>query len=140
MNFGEGVRDLEQSLFGMKLRSLREERGMTLNELSIKSGIHESTISRLENDPGRRPQIETFVHLARGLGVSLQELALLTEVIDPAAENSLIIEDQFLVNNFHLFNKQNLLLLKELEGIDQDTKNYLLKFITGLKKELPISS
>lgn len=55
-------------------------------------------------------------------------------MIDPAAENSLIIEDQFLVNNFHLFNKQNLLLLKELEGIDQDTKNYLLKFITGLKK------
>lgn len=113
---------------------------MTLNELSIKSGIHESTISRLENDPGRRPQIETFVHLAKGLGMSLQELALLTEVIDPVAEKSLVITDELLVNNFHLLNKQNLLLLKELEGIDQDTKSYLIKFIMGLKKELPISS
>ncbi|AZR72886.1 hypothetical protein BBF96_05470 [Anoxybacter fermentans] len=125
-----------EETFGSRLRKLREERGMTLQELSLKSGIHQSTISRLETDPQRRPHMETFIQLAKGFGVSIQELAILTDLIDPDSEENIVIKDEQLKTNYHLLNKENLALLKALEGIDSLTRYHLTQFITGLKKNL----
>lgn len=124
---------MKKEHFGIIIKNLREERGMTLQELSIKSGIHQSTISRLENEPRRRPHVETFIQLAKGFGLSIQELAIQTKMIEPSEEEEIVIYDEILRNNFHLLNKQNLELLLELEDVSPEIKSHLINFITGLK-------
>lgn len=124
---------MNDQAFGKNLKKLRLNRGLTLRELGMRSGVHESTISRLENDPLRRPHIDTFVHLAQGFEISLQEFAILTEVIK-LDEESILIEDDTITKNFHLLTKPNLLLLSELEGLNDDLRKQLVKFIAGMQK------
>lgn len=125
-----------ESFFGEKLRNLREERGMTLRDLSLRSGIHASTISRLETDQYRRPHVETFIQLARGFEISIQELAVLTDLIDPLDEDAFLIKDRFLRENIRLINKQNLCLLKVLEGTNSITRYHLIELIGQLRTEM----
>jgi transcriptional regulator with XRE-family HTH domain len=56
-----------------KLRQLRIELGLTLDELAAKSGINRDTLSRAEN--GRKLQPLTLGKLAKALGVPLTDLA-----------------------------------------------------------------
>ncbi|SEG99898.1 Transcriptional regulator, contains XRE-family HTH domain [Nonomuraea solani] len=67
--------DLEEVLqaVGPRLRSLRQERGTTLAQLSKSTGISVSTLSRLESGR-RRPTLELMLQLARAYQVQLDEL------------------------------------------------------------------
>jgi transcriptional regulator with XRE-family HTH domain len=56
-----------------RLRSLREARGWTLDELARQSGIGPSTISRIETGQ-RRLAIDNLADLARALDTSVDEL------------------------------------------------------------------
>jgi transcriptional regulator with XRE-family HTH domain len=58
--------------FGEKLKAVREERGLSLRDLSKTSGLFMSHIQYLEND-ARTPNESTQHRLARGLGVSPEE-------------------------------------------------------------------
>jgi len=58
---------------GPRLRSLRQERGATLAQLSGTTGISVSTLSRLEAGQ-RRPTLELLLLLARAHQVPLDEL------------------------------------------------------------------
>ncbi|WP_433496711.1 helix-turn-helix domain-containing protein [Sphaerimonospora sp. CA-214678] len=58
---------------GPRLRGLRQERGMTLAEISKSTGISVSTLSRLESG-GRRPTLELMLLLARAYQVQIDEL------------------------------------------------------------------
>ncbi|MGY1623092.1 helix-turn-helix domain-containing protein [Geodermatophilus sp. SYSU D00965] len=58
---------------GPRLRSLRQQRGATLAELSATTGISVSTLSRLESGQ-RRPSLELLLPLARAHDVPLDEL------------------------------------------------------------------
>lgn len=127
-------RRMRDKLFGEKLRQLREERGLTLHELAQQAGLHQSTISRLETDLHRRPHMETFILLARGFGVSIQELALLTEMLDPATETGVMIQDEHVIAGYHLLDRKNMELLQELHGIDEETREHLIRFIHGLQR------
>lgn len=54
---------------GQRLRTARERRFMTQEDLSAQTGITEATISRIENDRGeRRPRLATIKRLADALG------------------------------------------------------------------------
>lgn len=53
--------------FSQRLRSLRESRGWTQQQLAAAADLHQSTVSRLE-DGTQRPSLLTAEALARALG------------------------------------------------------------------------
>lgn len=67
---------------GPRLRSVRQERGATLAQLSASTGISVSTLSRLEAGQ-RRPTLELLLLLARAHRVPLDELLDAPRTRDP---------------------------------------------------------
>lgn len=67
---------------GPRLRALRMQRGATLSQLSVATGISVSTLSRLESGQ-RRPTLELLLPLARAHQVPLDELVDAPETGDP---------------------------------------------------------
>ena len=67
---------------GPRLRSLRQDRGATLAQLSATTGISVSTLSRLESGQ-RRPTLELLLLLARAHQVPLDELVDAPATGDP---------------------------------------------------------
>lgn len=76
--------DVDQTLgaVGSRLRALRQQRQITLAELSTETGISVSTLSRLESGD-RRPNLELLLPLARAHGVTLDELVDAPPTGDP---------------------------------------------------------
>lgn len=76
--------DLDAALAaaGPRLRALRRRRETTLTELSARTGISTSTLSRLESG-SRRPTLELLLPLARAHGVTLDELVGAPPTGDP---------------------------------------------------------
>ena len=69
------MEDLDETLqsVGPRLRALRQERDVTLAELSKSTGISVSTLSRLESGH-RKPTLELLLPLARAHQVQRDEL------------------------------------------------------------------
>lgn len=67
-----------------RLAELREERALTLRELSAMSGVATDTINQIELGH-RRPRASTLRKLARALGVEPQELRGTEETATPKA-------------------------------------------------------
>ncbi len=67
---------------GARLRTLRQQSGKTLAELSTTTGISVSTLSRLESGQ-RRPTLELLLPLARVHAVPLDELVGAPSAEDP---------------------------------------------------------
>lgn len=65
-----------------RLRELRMQRGMTLQEVGARAGIDISTLSRLESGK-RRLALDHLPRLARALSVSTDELLQPAEANDP---------------------------------------------------------
>ncbi len=65
-----------------RLRELRTQRGMTLDDVASRSSIDVSTLSRLESGK-RRLALDHLPRLARALAVSTDELLREPEVDDP---------------------------------------------------------
>ena len=80
----ERGRDLDDAITaaGPRLRALRRQRDITLDELSAQTGISKSTLSRLESG-SRRPTLELLLPLARIYGVTLDELVGAPPTGDP---------------------------------------------------------
>jgi transcriptional regulator with XRE-family HTH domain len=76
--------ELDQTLeaVGPRLRKLRQEREVTLAELSESTGVSVSTLSRLESG-ARKPTLELLLPLARAHGVTLDELVDAPPTGDP---------------------------------------------------------
>jgi transcriptional regulator with XRE-family HTH domain len=76
--------DLQQAIAeaGPRLRQLRAEQDLTLDELSTQTAISKSTLSRLESGT-RRPTLELLLPLARQYGVTLDELVGAPPTGDP---------------------------------------------------------
>ncbi|NMI00988.1 helix-turn-helix domain-containing protein [Pseudonocardia acidicola] len=76
--------DLDRALdaVGPRLRALRRQRETTLADLSARTGISVSTLSRLESG-NRRPTLEQLLPLARAHGVTLDELVDAPPTGDP---------------------------------------------------------
>jgi transcriptional regulator with XRE-family HTH domain len=67
---------------GPRLKQIRNDRDVTLAELSERTGISKSTLSRLETGQ-RRPSLELLLPLAQAYRVPLDELVGAPEVGDP---------------------------------------------------------
>jgi len=67
---------------GPRLRALRTDRRITLSELSERTDISVSTLSRLESG-SRKPTLELLLPLARTYGVTLDELVDAPDTGDP---------------------------------------------------------
>ena len=67
---------------GQRLRSLRQQRQLTLAGLSATTGISVSTLSRLESG-GRKPTLELLLALARAYQVPLDDMVGAPPVGDP---------------------------------------------------------
>ncbi len=67
---------------GSRLRSVREQHGMTLTEVASRTGVSKSTLSRLENGQ-RRPSLELLLPLAHTYRVPIDDLIGAPEVGDP---------------------------------------------------------
>ncbi|MFJ9922194.1 helix-turn-helix domain-containing protein [Streptomyces rubiginosohelvolus] len=79
---GAGDRDDVLAAVGPRLRELRRRHGMTLAELAERTGINESTLSRLEGGT-RKPTLEMLLPLAEVHAVPLDELVGAPRTGDP---------------------------------------------------------
>lgn len=77
--------DQQLANVGPRLRALRQQRDMTLAELSAATNISVSTLSRLEAGQ-RRPNLELLLPLARAYGVPLDALIGSPSVDDPRVQ------------------------------------------------------
>jgi transcriptional regulator with XRE-family HTH domain len=59
--------------FGQRVRDLRAREGLSQDGLAHSSGIHLTSIGRIERG-GREPRLTTVLKLAEGLGVDPGEL------------------------------------------------------------------
>ena len=69
-------------LVGPRLKRVRSQRGVTLHDLSERTGISKSTLSRLENGQ-RRPSLELLLPLAQAYRIPLDDLVGAPELGDP---------------------------------------------------------
>lgn len=69
-------------MVGPRLRALRRDRGITLTDLSTRTGVSESTLSRLESGQ-RRATLELLLPLARTYNVPLDDLVGAPRTGDP---------------------------------------------------------
>ncbi|WP_372736414.1 helix-turn-helix domain-containing protein [Nocardioides sp.] len=67
---------------GERLKTIRNERGLTLTAAARTTGISKSTLSRLENGE-RKPSLELLLPLAHAYRVPLDDLVGAPEVGDP---------------------------------------------------------
>lgn len=67
---------------GDLIKKLREERGMTITEVSKKSGISIAQISRIENGKRDKPKPETLYSIAKALDYSHNVLMTIAGYID----------------------------------------------------------
>ena len=65
---------------GFKIKELREEKKMTQEELSSKSGVSRGTIVALEKGTAKNTTSKTLLKLASALGTSLDSLFCATSV------------------------------------------------------------
>ncbi|MEU4965553.1 helix-turn-helix domain-containing protein [Streptomyces smyrnaeus] len=78
---GGGSEDV-LDLVGPRLRALRHERGFTLADLAVETGVSQSTLSRLESGR-RRATLELLLPLARTYNVPLDDLVGAPRTGDP---------------------------------------------------------
>ncbi|MEU3481948.1 helix-turn-helix transcriptional regulator [Streptomyces sp. NPDC033753] len=77
----DGLAELLDSI-GPRLRALRRDRGLTLENLAQDTGISVSTLSRLESGR-RRPTLDLLIPLARAHRVALDQLVAAPATGDP---------------------------------------------------------
>lgn len=70
----ELVEAVSSGRLGVRVRDLRRDRGLTLEELAAASGVSRAMISKLERGE-KNPTLVIAARLAEGLGVSLSRLA-----------------------------------------------------------------
>ena len=68
------VEAVSSGRLGVRVRDLRKDRGLTLEELAAASGVSRAMISKLERGE-KNPTLVIAARLAEGLGVSLSRLA-----------------------------------------------------------------
>ena len=65
---------------GYRIKEIREQRNMTQEELSDRSGVSRGTISALETGSSRATTTKTLMNIARALGVTIEALFLTESV------------------------------------------------------------
>lgn len=72
-------------MFGENIKSIRESKGIGVNELSRLSGVNASYISALERNEKKNPSVEILTKLANALEITLEDIIKNTECDEVAA-------------------------------------------------------
>ena len=59
---------------GDKIKQLRNKQGLTQDELARKSNLPYTTLTKIETNVITKPSIQTVMKIAKGLGVSIDDL------------------------------------------------------------------
>ena len=59
--------------FGIHVRKLREQKGMSQQQLAYEADIHQKTIQKIET-ARTNPSFDTLLSLSEGMAISLSEL------------------------------------------------------------------
>ena len=59
---------------GDKIKQLRNKQGLTQDELARKANLPYTTLTKIETNVITKPSIQTVVKIAKGLGISLDDL------------------------------------------------------------------
>ena len=62
-----------QKKFGVKLRELRKQKGLSQEDLALKSGLHRTYISDIERG-SRNLSLKNIEKIAKALGIKPQDL------------------------------------------------------------------
>ncbi|MGW6401536.1 helix-turn-helix domain-containing protein [Streptomyces sp. NPDC055134] len=74
--------DVMAATVGLQIKALRKQAGLTLDELSRRSGISTGLISQVERGKGN-PSFASLVQIAHGLDVAIGRLFHLAEQVSP---------------------------------------------------------
>ncbi len=64
---------VSELITGKSLKTLRQQKNMTLGKLSMISGVQPATLSRMENNK-KLGSLMSYVRIAKALGLKLSEL------------------------------------------------------------------
>ena len=59
---------------GDKIKQLRNKQGLTQDELARKSDLPYTTLTKIETNVITKPSIQTVTKIAKGLGISIDDL------------------------------------------------------------------
>ena len=59
---------------GEKVKRLRNKQGLTQDELARRSDLPYTTLTKIETNVITKPSIQTVIKIAKGLGISLDDL------------------------------------------------------------------
>ena len=102
--------------FGARLRSLRDEQGLSQNQLADRIGLHLSQLSRIEREAST-PTAETLIALARALHTTTDALLIGERPNEPKQP----------IRNVRLLER-----FQKLEAIDRDEQETAIKLIDAL--------
>lgn len=74
------------SEFGQYIKKIREERGLTINQVATYSGISAAQLSRIENGKRGVPKPPTIAKIAKALKVDYEELMAVAGYIEEVTE------------------------------------------------------
>jgi transcriptional regulator with XRE-family HTH domain len=108
--------------FGKKIRSLREEMGLSQAQLSAHGGLSQGYLSQLENDEVNNPSAAIIFRLAQALNVDprvLMQAAGYDDLVSGSSEEYEVSVDPELLRFLTRFpREQQAHLLRLLEGLD----------------------
>ena len=59
---------------GDKIKQLRNKQGLTQDELARKADLPYTTLTKIESNVITKPTIQTVIKIAKGLGISIDDL------------------------------------------------------------------
>jgi len=124
---------------GNKIREFREERGLTLNELSKKAGLSISYLSEIERG-SKKPSLKTIDKIAKALNVNKAQI-LETDQLETSLtlgeKIRLVREDRGLTIS-ELANRAGI-SVSYLSEIERDTVNPSIATLRRIAEELEVS-
>lgn len=85
-------------MFIFIIKEVREELGITQEELSKRTGISRNYIAELENSKKVNPSFETIFKIAQALGVEIRKIYVAISDIDKLKEELYIAIDKYGIN------------------------------------------
>ena len=65
---------INNETIGDKIKQLRNKQGLTQDELERKSDLPYTTLTKIETNVITKPSIQTVIKIAKGLGITLDDL------------------------------------------------------------------
>lgn len=121
--------DEQANEFGIYLKSKRELRGFSVNQLALKSGVSAAQISRIENAVRGIPKPDTIQKLSTALKVDYQEMMEKAGYLSDANESTdEIVEDDFDDPSLGIW-------FKELKEAPKEKREELRRFWEFIKQQ-----